>query len=80
MSEFRIIYKPDRRSEYVARIISARSASEAMAKVVSSTILGGYWTIRSITVQCEGTTKTGEPCQRFTHNEFCCEAHERTAA
>lgn len=70
MSNYHITYKPvPGMPEYIARVVSAHSVSEAMDQ------LGSYHTIRSITVQCEGLTAKGEPCQRFTHNLYCCEAH-----
>jgi len=55
---------------YQTQIITASSAHEATLAI------GDYWTIRSTTVQCAGTTKAGEPCQRFTSEEYCCEAHK----
>jgi len=71
-STFRICFKRDRFCDYESRTIEAESVSDILKELK-------YSTIRSITVQCAGTTKNNEPCQRFTHNAFCCEAHETKA-
>jgi len=74
-SNFRITYKATpHQDHYTARIISARTVQEATEKLrqLEGTFIH---TTRSITVQCAGVTKSGDPCQRFTHDEYCCEAH-----
>lgn len=73
MKNFRITYRPIGAGlcEYQSQIVEAEDSSEAIRKLYHKPRQ-----IRSVTVQCAGTTKTGEPCQRFSHDDYCCEAHD----
>ena len=74
-STFKITYRHGNGDPtYLSRLIEAESASEAQK------ILGPCHSIRSISVQCAGMTQKNEPCQRFTHDEYCCDAHDPRSA
>lgn len=70
-SNFRITYRPsDGSREYIAQIIEAESVEEAHR------ILGPCHSIRGTSIQCHGTTASGDPCQRFTSEMYCCASHD----
>jgi hypothetical protein len=69
MNTFRITFRRFRGSPLNAQLIEARYVAQAIRK------LGPVWSIRSISMQCAGLTSKGNPCQRFTSNEYCCESH-----
>lgn len=74
-STFKITYRPsDGSREYVSRLIDADDVDEAREAILPC------HSIRSISVQCHGKTQKGSPCQRFTANEYCCDAHDPRSA
>jgi len=50
---------------YQCRLIDAENISAAYRA------LGQYWTIKDTTVLCHGTTAKGEPCQKYSHDDYC---------
>lgn len=71
---FRLTYKAYRGAPYAACLIEAKDVNEANKKLIKR--LGGCWSISRISMQCEATTASGAPCQKFSGEEFCA-AHRR---
>jgi hypothetical protein len=70
---FRIKYRLFRGAEYAARVIDAPDLNAALKE------LGSVWSIGAVSLLCAGNKADGEPCSRFSSDEFCCEAHGRPA-
>lgn len=63
MARYRIKYRMEKGGVAQARIVEAPTLAKALDWPRYSTV--------SITVQCEGTLKNGEPCTRFSHYSKC---------
>jgi hypothetical protein len=69
MSTFRITFKQHQNSPHQTDLVEANDVSVARQKLIES--YGGLFSIRSVSMQCEATTKTGNPCQRFSGDRLC---------
>ena len=69
---FKITFMHQRGSFYQCRLIEAETVTAALKR------LGEYWTVKSITVLCNGTIKDGTPCELFSYEDYC--HHHREAA
>ena len=72
-ANYRITYRNSPCEPWQARIISASNAMEAVIEC------GRPMHIRNVSKQCAGTTSKGDPCQRFSQNDYCCKAHRNKA-
>jgi len=75
---FKISFKRQPHFGYQTCLVNADSASEARGELIRH--YGGLYSIRSVSVQCAGETKSGNPCQRFSANDYCCDGHNPEAA
>ena len=66
MSTFRITYRHKLDKSQQAQILTATSVQDAISKLRQP-----WHSIVSITALCEGTTRSGKPCEKWTHSVRC---------
>ena len=73
MHEFRITFRTSTLKPYMTKIVSAPTVSEALMQCIP------YWSVRSISMRCEGWTRTHEQCQAWT-TAGACRNHPRATS